>query len=54
MKKYSIKKRFLYWFDKWMAKGSFGLIRLLAIFTLIVILLVKPTGLLGKKMAEKV
>ena len=40
MKKHSLKKRFLYWFDNMMASGSFALIRLLAIFTLLVILVI--------------
>ena len=40
MKKHSLKKRFLYWFDNRMAEGSFALIRLLAVVTLIVILLI--------------
>ncbi|MBQ6680082.1 MAG: hypothetical protein IJM76_08705 [Lachnospiraceae bacterium] len=40
MKKAPFKKRFSYWFDKRMSKGSLGLIRLLAILTLFVILIV--------------
>ena len=40
MKKHSLKKRFLYWFDNRMAEGSFALIRLLAVVTLVVILLI--------------
>ena len=39
-KKVPFKKRFSYWFDQRMSKGSLGLIRLLAILTLVVILLV--------------
>ncbi len=40
MKKHPLKKRLLYWFDNHMASGSLALIRLLAIFTLLVILVI--------------
>lgn len=37
MKKTSLRERFSYWFDQWMAKGSLGLIRFLILVTLSVI-----------------
>ena len=40
MKKAPFKKRFAYWFDNRMAKGGFVLIRLLAVFTLLIVLLI--------------
>ncbi|MBR4896198.1 MAG: hypothetical protein IKZ41_07210, partial [Clostridia bacterium] len=40
MKKVSLKKKILYWFDNRISGGSMGLIRLLAILSLIVVLLV--------------
>ncbi|MBQ6551517.1 MAG: hypothetical protein IJL78_08935 [Lachnospiraceae bacterium] len=40
MKKVSFKERFSYWFDNRMSAGSFGLIRLLAIATLFVALVI--------------
>ena len=40
MKKYSLKQRFMYWFDNTMSRGSFALIRLLAVVTVAVILLI--------------
>ena len=40
MKKVSFKDRFRYWFDNKMAGGSMSLIKLLAVFTLAVILLI--------------
>lgn len=40
MKKASLKKKILYWFDNRISGGSMGLIRLLAILSLIVVLLV--------------
>ena len=40
MKKAPFKKRFAYWFDNRMARGGFVLIRLLAVFTLLIVLLI--------------
>ena len=40
MKKHSFRERFSYWFDNKMSGGSLGLIRLLAIVTVIVIVLI--------------
>lgn len=40
MKKDSFKQRFNYWFDKRMAKGSTSMIKMLSIFTLIVVAII--------------
>ncbi|MBQ6655279.1 MAG: hypothetical protein IJM79_07145 [Erysipelotrichaceae bacterium] len=40
MNKPSLKDRFTYWFDNQMSKGSVGLVRILLIFTLLVVLLI--------------
>ena len=40
MKKVSFKERFSYWFDTKMSSGSFGLIKLLAIATAFVALII--------------
>ena len=40
MNKPSLRKRISYWFDNRMARGSMGLIRLLAILTLVIILVI--------------
>ena len=39
MKKRSFRERFSYWFDNRMSKGSFGLIRLLTVTTIIIVLI---------------
>ena len=38
MMRKSIKERFQYWFDNRMAKGSFGLIRILIAFAVLLVL----------------
>ena len=43
MKKTPLKKRLQYWFDNRMAEGSMGLIRLLAAFTVLAVLLIAFT-----------
>ncbi len=40
MNKPSIKDRFTYWFDNQMSRGSVGLVRILLIFTVLVVLLI--------------